>query len=79
MKRKTTLTVAAADLETIRAEAARRGVSLNVVLSDISADRAAEIRSRRRPRLGIGGSGRSDLSRQSVEDEASAARGPWRG
>lgn len=79
MKRRTTLTVVADDLETIRAEAGRRGVSLNAVLSEIVAERAAELRARRRPRLGIGGSGSSDLSRQSVEDEASPARTPWRG
>ena len=79
MKRRTTLTVAADDLETMRAEAGRRGVSLNAVLSEIVAERASEIRSRRRPRLGIGGSGSGDLSRRSVEDEASPARAPWRG
>ena len=79
MKRRTTLTVVADDLETMRAEAARRGVSLNAVLSEIVAERASELRSRRKPRLGIGGSGTSDLSRQSVEDETSPARAPWRG
>ena len=79
MKRRTTLTVAADDLETIRAEAGRLGVSLNAVLSEIVAQRASEIRSQRRPRLGIGASGSVDLSQRSVQDEESPARSPWRG
>lgn len=79
MKRRTTLTAEADDLETLRAEAGRRGVSLNAVLREIVAERASQIRSHRRPRLGVGTSGSGDLSRQSVEDEASPARSSWRG
>ena len=78
MKRRTTLTAEADDLETLRAEAGRLGVSLNAVLSDIVARRASEIRSRRRPRLGIGRSGGAGLADRSVHDEASPASTPWR-
>ena len=78
MKRRTTLTAEADDLETLRAEAGRRGVSLNAVLSEIVARQASEIRSSRRPRLGIGESGGVDLSQRSVQDEESPASTPWR-
>ena len=78
MKRRTTLTTEADDLETLRAEAGRLGVSLNAILSEIVARRASEIRSERRPRLGVGRSGRGDLSHRSAEDEEAPARTPWR-
>lgn len=78
MKRRTTVTLEADDLETLRAEAERLGVSLHVVLSEIASRRAAEIRSRRRPRLGNGRSGGADLSHRSVQDEESPASTSWR-
>ena len=77
MKRRTTLTAEADDLETLRAEARRRGVSLNAVLSEIVSRQASETRSRERPRLGIGRSGGANLSHRSVEDEDSPASASW--
>jgi hypothetical protein len=54
MKTRTTVTADAADLDTLRAEAARRGVSLSDVLAEAVTQKAGEIRRRRRPRVGIG-------------------------
>ena len=78
MKRRTTLTVEADDLETLRAEARRLGVSLNHVIESLVARRAEEIQAGRRPRLGLGASGGDGLSRQSVDDEESPAATPFR-
>ena len=78
MKQRTTLTAEADDLETLRAEAGRLGVSLNAVLSGMVAERAQQIRAVRRPRLGVGRSGGEGLSEQSVHDEESPARTRWR-
>lgn len=79
MKQRTTLTAEADDLETLRAEALRLGVSLNHLIETLVAGRAAEIQAERRPRLGLGGSGGEGLSRRSVDDEESPASTPFRG
>lgn len=52
--RRTTVAADREDLETLSAEAARRGVPLTVVLAEAVADKAAEVRARRRPRFGVG-------------------------
>jgi hypothetical protein len=54
MKTRTTVTADSADLDTLRAEATRRGVSLSDVLAEAVEQKAGEIRRGRRPRVGIG-------------------------
>lgn len=54
MKVRTTVTADGADLDTLRAEAARRGVPLNDVLAEAVTDKAGSLRRRRRPRVGLG-------------------------
>lgn len=78
MRQRTTLTAEADDLETLRAEAQRMGVSLNRVIETLVAKRAAEIQAGKRPRLGLGRSGDAGLSRRSVDDEEAPARTPFR-
>ena len=41
------------DLDTLRAEAARRGVSLSAVLAEAVSEKAGSIRRRRRPQVGV--------------------------
>jgi hypothetical protein len=72
MKARTTVTADAEDLDTLRAEAARRGISLSDVLAEAVTQKAGEIRRRRRPRVGLGHShdGRSaaDLTSEPVAE-----------
>jgi hypothetical protein len=71
--RRTTLAAESDDLALLEREARRRGVSLAQVLREVVAKEAAELRQRRRPRLGIGRSGgRSPGGASLPEDEASA-------
>ena len=79
MKKRTTVTATADDLDILRDEARRLGVSLNVVLRDLIAERAEQLQAARRPRLGVGRSGGAELSRQSAADEDSPAATPFRG
>ena len=53
MNRRTTISAPAEDLATLEREAERRGVALTVMLSEAVADKAAKLRERRRPRVGI--------------------------
>lgn len=53
MKQRTTVNADAADLDTLRAEAARRGVSLSTVLAEAVGEKAAALRAGRKPRLGL--------------------------
>jgi hypothetical protein len=66
--RRTTVAAAPDVLETLRAEAKRRGVSLAVLAGEILSNKAAELRRERRPRVGIGRSG-TGVSQESVEGE----------
>ena len=50
---RTTVTAPVADLDTLRAEAARRGVALNAVLAEAVAEKAAGLRARRRPAVDV--------------------------
>ena len=68
MVQRTTIAAEEEVLEALRAEAKRRGVSLAVLAGEILADRAAELRRARRPRVGIGRSG-TGVSQESVERE----------
>jgi hypothetical protein len=69
MKRRTTLTADSSDLETLKAEAARRGVSLARLLHEMVAREAQRIRADRpRPRVGVVEVG-GDTSRMSWEHE----------
>ena len=68
MIQRTTVAAEAEDLETLRDEANRRGVSLAVLAGEILAGGAAELRRARRPRVGIGRSG-TGVSQESVERE----------
>jgi len=56
------------DLETLRTEAERRGVSFAVLAGEILSEKAAELRRARRPRVGVGRSG-TGVSQESVEKE----------
>ncbi len=68
MIQRTTIAAEAEDLETLRAEAKRRGVSLAVLAGEILAGEAAELRRARSPRVGVGRSG-TGVSQESVERE----------
>jgi hypothetical protein len=78
MTERTTLTAEKDDLETLRAEARRRGVSLARLLREIVAEEAQELRAGRRPRLGTGRGGRG-VARRSAVDESSPAAAPYKG
>jgi len=68
MVQRTTIAAEAEVLQTLRAEAKRRGVSLAVLAGEILADKAAELRRARRPRVGVGRSG-TGVSQESVDRE----------
>jgi hypothetical protein len=68
MIQRTTVAAEQEDLETLRDEARRRGVSLAVLTGEILADKAAELRRARRPRVGVGRSG-TGVAQESVEHE----------
>jgi hypothetical protein len=78
VKRRTTIAAEADDLEILRSEAARLGVPLGSLIADLVAEKASEIQSARRPRLGVGRSGGANLSGQSVGDEDAPAATPDR-
>jgi Ribbon-helix-helix protein, copG family len=54
MVRRTTVAADRDALDTLEAEARRRGVSLSAVLAEAVEDKAASIRAARRPRIGLG-------------------------
>jgi Ribbon-helix-helix protein, copG family len=54
MMRRTTVAADHDALDTLEAEAKRRGVSLSAVLAEAVDDKAASIRAARRPRVGLG-------------------------
>jgi predicted DNA-binding ribbon-helix-helix protein len=68
MVQRTTISAEADVLETLRAEAERRGVSFAMLAAEILAEKAAELRRARRPRVGVGRSG-TGVSQDSVEKE----------
>ncbi len=68
MIQRTTVAAEKEDLETLRAEAERRGVSFAVLAGEILAEKAAELRRARRPRVGVGRSG-TGVSQESVDRE----------
>ena len=68
MIQRTTVAAEQEDLETLRAEAHRRGVSLAVLTGEILADKATQLRRARRPRVGVGRSG-TGVAQESVENE----------
>jgi len=70
MVQRTTLAAEKDDLDTLRAEARRRGVSLARLLRDLVAEQAKELRAQRRPRLAVGRS-RRGVATESVRDEES--------
>lgn len=51
--RRTTITAPIEDLRTLKAEADRRGVSLAAVLREAVEEKANDLRTGRRPRLGV--------------------------
>jgi hypothetical protein len=53
MNRRTTISAPSDDLATLEREAERRGVSLTVVVGEAVSEKAAALRSRRRPRVGV--------------------------
>jgi hypothetical protein len=64
MLRRTTVTAPDDALDTLEAEARRRGVSLSTVLAEAVQDKAESIRAARRPRVGLG---RSQDGRSAAE------------
>jgi hypothetical protein len=68
MIQRTTIAAEQEDLETLRTEARLRGVSLATFAGEILADKAAELRRGRRPRVGVGRSG-TGVSQESVDRE----------
>ncbi|CAN5218503.1 hypothetical protein BH20ACT16_BH20ACT16_04700 [soil metagenome] len=56
MNRRTTVSAPAEALDTLHAEARRRGVSLTTILAEAVSEKAERLRSERRPRLGVGAS-----------------------
>jgi hypothetical protein len=52
--RRTTISAPGEVLDTLAAEAKRRGVSLNAILAEAVGEKAAGLRAARRPRLGLG-------------------------
>ena len=52
--RRTTVAAKRSSLDTLEAEAHRRGVALTVVLAEAVDDKAASLHRARRPRLGVG-------------------------
>jgi len=56
MNRRTTVSAPSEVLDTLRSEAHRRGVSLTTILAEAVSEKAASLRSERRPRLGVGAS-----------------------
>lgn len=59
--RRTTIAARVDSLDTLEAEAQRRGVSLTTVVAEAIDEKAAQLRQRRRPRLGLGDSGGRSL------------------
>lgn len=82
MTARTTITADPHDLETVREEADRLGLSMAQMIRSVLADKAAELRAARRPRFGLGDSGTTaddvGLSEQSVVDEEAPLRTPYR-
>lgn len=74
MTRRTTLSADADDLAVLEREAARHGETLTALLRDLVAREADTLRSRNRPRFGVGRSGGTGVARRSVEDEDAPAR-----
>ncbi len=71
--RRTTIAARAASLATLEAEAERRGVSLTAVIAEAIDEKAEALRTRRRPRFGLGDSqgrspGAADLVYEPEED-----------
>jgi hypothetical protein len=79
MKRRTTITAEADDLEILRFEAARLGIPVGELIGELVAAKASEIQAARRPRLGLGRSGGARLSDLSVANEEEPAATAPRG
>ena len=72
--RRTTVAARAEALDTLQAEADRREVSLSTVLAEAIEEKAATLRSSRRPRLGTGSSdgrsaGAATLTAEPIADD----------
>jgi hypothetical protein len=68
MIQRTTIAAEAEVLDALKAEAERRGISLAMLVGEILAEKAADLRHMRRPRIGIGRSG-TGVSQESVDRE----------
>lgn len=66
--KRTTVTASRDALDTLEAEARRRGASLSTVLSEAVEEKAAAIRVARRPRVGIGRSTDGRSARELASD-----------
>lgn len=77
MDRRTTLSADPDDLETLRLQARRRGISLARLLREVVAEKAQQLRASQKPRLGIGRS-EGGVGRASTDDEESPASTPPR-
>lgn len=75
MIRRTTVAADADDIAVLAAEARRRGVSLARILGEAVAEKAAQIRGARRPRVGVfAGDGRGIAARMEAEPHAAVQR-----
>jgi hypothetical protein len=72
MTERTTLAAEKDDLDTLRAEARRRGVSLARLLREIVSERAKHLRERRRPRIGVARGGRGVARASSTHEDRPA-------
>jgi hypothetical protein len=73
MMRRTTVAADRDALDTLEAEARRRGVPLTAILAEAVEDKAASIRAARRPRVGLG---RSTDGRSAAEVTAEPIADP---
>lgn len=73
--RRTTITASRENLDTLAAEAMRRGVPLTVVVAEAVAEKAADIRASRKPRFGVA---RSTDGRSAAEVTAEPVAEPPR-
>lgn len=71
--RRTTVSVRREDLDTLEAEAVRRGVPLTAVVAEAVAEKAVALRARRRPRVGVA---RSRDGRSAAETTAEPVARP---
>jgi hypothetical protein len=74
MMQRTTIAADPEDLDALRRDAERKGMSFARYMAQVVAERAGEVRQASRPRFGVGQSG-GGVAMASVDDEDLPARG----